>query len=108
VPAADVEAAVVKSVRKHVGSQQAIDDRALIETHVIRVEVHTDHLIIKLVQTEADDDNTPPETVLSVPWQKMAPTRRREILIPEGTSPQQVRRIRSESLCRTKSLIPGN
>src|SRR6185437_9953315 len=60
-------------------------------------EIHTDHLIIKLVQTEADDDNTPPETVLSVPWQKMASTRRREILIPEGTSPQQVRRIRSEN-----------
>ena len=37
------------------------------------------------------------ETVLSVPWQKVASTRRREILIPEGTSPQQVRRIRSEN-----------
>jgi Protein of unknwon function (DUF3008) len=96
-PAAEVEAVVVKSVREHFRSQRAIDDRTLIETHVVRTEVHTDHLIVKLVQAEAEDDHTRPETVLSVPWQKTASTRRREILIPEGTSPQQVRRIRSEN-----------
>jgi site-specific DNA recombinase len=97
VPAAEVEAVVVKSVREHVGSQRAIDDRTLIETHDVRVEVHTDHLTIKLAQAEAEDDKTRLETVLSVPWQKMGSTRRREILIPEGTSPQRVRRIRSEN-----------
>ena len=59
VPAAEVEAVVVKSVREHVRSQRAIDDRTLIETHVVRVEVHTDHLIIKLVQAETEDDQTP-------------------------------------------------
>ena len=97
VPAAEVEAVVVKSVREHVRTQRAIDDRILIETHVVRVEVHTDHLIIRLVQAESEDDDPRLETVLSVPWQKVASTRRREILIPEGTSPQQVRRIRSEN-----------
>ena len=51
VPAAEVEAVVVKSVREHVRSQQAIDDRILIEAHVVRVEVHTDHLIIKLARS---------------------------------------------------------
>ncbi len=79
------------SVREHVRSRRAIDDRTLIETHDVRVEVHTDHLTVKLAQAESeDDDDTRPETVLSVPWQKMASTRRREILIPEGTSPQRV------------------
>jgi hypothetical protein len=97
VPAAEVEAVVVKSVREHVRSQREIDDRILIETHVVRVDVHTDHLIIKLAQAEAENDDIRPETVLSVPWQKMASTRRREILIAEGTSPQRVRRIRSEN-----------
>jgi hypothetical protein len=58
------------------------------------VEVHADHLIIKLVQAEPVDDNTRLESVLSVPWRKVAPTRRYEILIPEGTSPEQVRAIR--------------
>ena len=33
VPAAEVEAVVVKSVREHVRTQRAIDDRILIETH---------------------------------------------------------------------------
>jgi site-specific DNA recombinase len=55
----------------------------------------TGHLTIKLAQAESEDEDT--KTVLSVPWRKMASTRRREILIPEGTSPQQVRRIRSEN-----------
>jgi hypothetical protein len=57
VPAADVEAVVLKSVREQVSSQRPIDDRLLIETHVVRVEVHTDHLIIKLVQAESEEDD---------------------------------------------------
>jgi site-specific DNA recombinase len=35
--------------------------------------------------------------LLSISWQKTASRRRREILIPEGTLPQQARRIRSEN-----------
>ena len=35
--------------------------------------------------------------MLSVPWQKTAATRRREILVPEGTPPQDARPIRSEN-----------
>jgi hypothetical protein len=48
---------VLKSVREQVSSQRPIDDRLLIETHVVRVEVHTDHLIIKLVQAESEEDD---------------------------------------------------
>ena len=88
--------------------------RAGSRTHVVRVEVHTDHLIIRLVQAESEDDDPRLETVLSVPWQKVASTRRREILIPEGTSPQQVRRIRSEnratlvaSIARSRRWLNG-
>ena len=56
------------------------------------------YLVFSFGETAATrDDDTRPETVLSVPWQKMASTRRREILIPEGTSLQRVRRIRSEN-----------
>jgi hypothetical protein len=57
--------------------------RFMIETHIVRVEIHTCHLIIKLVQVEPEDGETRSKAVLSVPWQKMAPTPRREILIPE-------------------------
>jgi hypothetical protein len=62
------------------------------------VEVHTDRLIIQLSQAEENDDQTTrPDNVLCVPWQKAPSTRRREILLPEGTPPQQVRRMRSEN-----------
>ena len=70
----------------------------VIETQVERVEIHSKRLIIHLTQApENDEQTTRPAKVLSVSWQKAASTRRREILIPEGTPPQQVRRIRSEN-----------
>jgi DNA invertase Pin-like site-specific DNA recombinase len=98
VPAPEIEAAVVKSVREHFKLTPAIDDRALIENYVARVEVRTDHLAIEFTSAEANDDQTTPATnKFSIPWQKVAMTRRREILVPEGSPPQQVRRIRSEN-----------
>ena len=59
VPAAEIEAVVIRSVREHLKSQQAIDDRSLIETHVVRVEVHTDHLIIQLVRSRISGRRRP-------------------------------------------------
>ena len=98
VPAGEIETLVVKSVREHVKPQRAIDDRTLIETHVVRVEVHTDHLIIQFAEAGNNDyQTTRPDSLLSVSWQKAASRRRREILILEGTPPQQARRIRSEN-----------
>jgi site-specific DNA recombinase len=98
VSAGEIEAVVVKSVREHVKPQPALDDRTLIETQVERVEIHSNRLIIHLTQApENDEQTTRPAKVLSVSWQKAASTRRREILIPEGTPPQQARRIRSEN-----------
>jgi site-specific DNA recombinase len=98
VPAGDIEAVVVKSVREHVKPHREIDDRTLMETHVARVEVHSNRLIIQITQTgENDDQTTGPAKMLSVSWQKAASRRRREILVPEGTPAQRVRPIRSEN-----------
>jgi DNA invertase Pin-like site-specific DNA recombinase len=98
VSATDIEAVLVKAVREHVRPRQEMDDRALIETHVVRVEVHPDRLIIQLRQSAGNDDQaTRRMKALSLSWQKAASTRQREILIPEGVPPQQVRRIRSEN-----------
>ena len=95
VPAAEVEAVVVKSLREHIKTQRLIDDRVLVETHVDRVEVHADHLIIRLADKGESDDVARPESTLSITWRKTASTRKREILLPEGTPPQQpVRPIR--------------
>lgn len=98
VPASEIQAVVVKSVRERVKPQRTIDDRTLIETCVVSVEVFTDHLIIQLAQTgDRDHETTKPEDSLSASWRRVASRRRREILNPEGTPPQQVRRIRSEN-----------
>src|SRR4030088_2389546 len=39
VPAAEIEALVVRSVREHLKSPVPFDDRVLVNTHVARVEV---------------------------------------------------------------------
>ena len=48
VPAADIEALVIRSVREHLKPSQEIDDRSLVNTHVARVEVQPEQLIIQL------------------------------------------------------------
>jgi DNA invertase Pin-like site-specific DNA recombinase len=96
VPATAIEALVIKSVRNHLKPSEPIDDRSLINTHVARVEVQPDQLIIQLAE--------PPNT-LAVPWRKIPAKRRREILLPEGIRPEQARPIRSETRARLVASI---
>ena len=55
VPAADIEALVVRSVREHLKPSQEIDDRGLVHTHVARVEVQPKQLIIQLAEAQGGD-----------------------------------------------------
>src|SRR5262249_23722296 len=48
VPAAEVEAVVASAVRKHIEDCAEGDDRDLIRSHVARVELHMDQLVIEL------------------------------------------------------------
>jgi hypothetical protein len=77
-------------------SSQPIDDRSLVHTHVARVEVQPDRLVIQLAE--------PPST-LQVPWQKTPSKRRREIILPEGIRAEHVRPIRSETRARLVASI---
>ena len=98
VPAVDIEGLVIKSVREHLKLPEPIDDRSLISTYVLRVEVRSDQLVIQLVQTrEPDRRRKHAENTLIVPWCKTLPTRRREILLPTGAPSHQARPIRSET-----------
>jgi hypothetical protein len=100
VPATDIEALVIKSVREHFKPSQPIDDRSLIHTRVARVEVQPKQLVIRLAEepkATATRKKTRANGVLHVPWQRTPSTRRREILLPEGTPPQLARPIRSET-----------
>ena len=98
VPAADIEAVVIRSVREHLKSSQPIDDQSLITTHVARVEVQPEQLIIRVVQAQkATRQKSGMQGALQVPWKKITSMRRREILAPDGIPPQHARPIRSET-----------
>jgi site-specific DNA recombinase len=98
ISAAEVEALVIRSVREHLNLPQRIEDRSLVEAHVARVEVRPDHLMIQLAaKNAASHQNAVAHDRLRVPWQKAMPTRRRELLLPDGMPRHHARPIRSET-----------
>lgn len=98
VTASEIEAAILKTVQQHVKPSAPMDDRGLIEAHVMRVEVHSDRMIILLAQeTKPGRLKSRTKKTLTVPWRKIPITRRREILLPAGVERQHIRPIRSES-----------
>jgi site-specific DNA recombinase len=98
VPADEIEALVIKSVREHLKPPASFDDRSLVNTHIVRVEIQADQLSIQLTQAQKQKrKRTRAEGNLLVPWQKPPSTRRREILVPATASIQGARPIRSET-----------
>ena len=100
VPAAAVEALVIKSVREHLKPSPSIDDRGLITTRIARIEVQAKQLVIQLTcepsavpLSQEDRDPYRPSCSLA----RTSSTRRREILLPEGMPSQHARPIRSET-----------
>jgi hypothetical protein len=77
-----------------------LDDRSLISTHVVRVEIQTEQLIIQLNQAQKQiHKRAGAKGTLLVAWQKPPSKRRREILLPNTASSkgQNARPIRSET-----------
>ena len=108
VPAAEVEALVGRAVRGHFGDTASGSDRDMIGTHVMRVEVQADQLAIEFKAPTrggpADSNEQEPErTVHLIPWRKTPSKRRREIIVPKSTAPQNGRPIRAET--RAKLVI---
>jgi DNA invertase Pin-like site-specific DNA recombinase len=98
VPATEIEALVIKSVRRHLNSPEPTDDRSLINTHVVQVEVQPEQLVIRLVHAEnSDRKQTTGDGILHVPWHKTPSTRRRELLLPDAIPSRHARPIRSET-----------
>jgi site-specific DNA recombinase len=95
VPAAEVETLVVKAVRDHVKPTLCTNDRSLIETHVRRIEVQPEQLVIRLAAEEAPERAG--AGTLQIPWRKTPSPRRRELLLPGHVLPEQARPIRAET-----------
>ena len=98
VPAPELEAHVVRTLREHLKLSAPIDDRTLINLHVTRVEIQSDQLIIQLAQVDQARDQTGAAAeTLHIPWRKTSSRRRREILSTDTMPVQSVRPIRSEA-----------
>jgi site-specific DNA recombinase len=98
IPADEVEALVVKSVRGYLHESTDIGNAALIHKHVVRVEVQSDQLVIELANAKgANPKRKRSRNVIGAPWHKTPSTRRRGVLVPEAGPPQDARPIRSEN-----------
>src|SRR5262245_28015879 len=100
VPAAEVEARVASALREHFKDSAESDDRDLIRSHVVRVELHMDQLAIefKAAKTSGNPRNAVDDRlVLRIPWKKTPMKRRREIIIPASASAHELRPIRAET-----------
>src|SRR3989442_11034717 len=92
VPAAEIEALVVRSVREHLKPVAPIDDRSLIDTHVARVEVQPEQLVIHLARAKTPDrQRANCDHILNVRSRNTPSTRRRDMLLPVELPPQQAR-----------------
>ena len=90
VPAVQIEMMVVKAVRKNLKLDESTDDAGIVQTHVIRVEVQADQLVVQLASTRKVERGRPSTgTPLHVPWHKTSSVRRREILRPDNGSSQK-------------------
>jgi len=98
IPAAEIESLVMRSVRDHLNQSEEIEDAVLISTHVARIEVQSDQLVIKLNNAKGiGSKRSRSRNMLKVPWHKTPLRRRREILVPASVPQQDARAIRSEN-----------
>src|SRR5262245_40692303 len=125
VPAAEIETLIISALRKHLAGKSnnkreeqgshSLNDKDLISTHIVRVDVKPDHLAVQLSvrpdhrggerQQELSREGGTPDhktsTIMVVPWRKMPSKRPREIILPAGTSSHQdLRPIRAETRAR--------
>jgi site-specific DNA recombinase len=105
VPAADIEDAIVKSLKDYLTEQQSepsttaarIEDREVIEQLIESGTVHKDRLIVRLrPDHQQETSDNPGDRSLTIPWQKPPSKRARQILLPSNKSRHEVRPQRSE------------
>ena len=105
VPATDLEAVVIKSVREHLRPAQSINDQELVDKCVERVEVRAKELVVHLTQLEGSDVGTSIQSPLHIAWRKFPATRYRELLLPVGGHQETARLMRSETRATLVSSI---
>jgi DNA invertase Pin-like site-specific DNA recombinase len=94
VPAPEIEALVLQSVRQQFQDSVSIADQDLVRNLIVRVEVQAENLAVTLARKMANRKTD--KAVLNIPWKKNVLKRRREV-IPPVSNGQDVRPIRSET-----------
>jgi site-specific DNA recombinase len=114
IPATEIEDVIVKSLHEYLIAQKEkpcsratqIGDRKVVQDSIVRIDVHEDHLAIRLTSAggEETSDSTD-DQLLSIPWQKPPSRRSRQILLPHGIPRDEVRPTRIERRARLVSAI---
>jgi DNA invertase Pin-like site-specific DNA recombinase len=113
VPAADIEAVVVKLLKEDLAKQERSitgnvlsGDRGAVAQLVAGIVVSEDRLVVRLKSDNADEaSDSPDDRSLSIPWQKPPSKRPRQILLPHNASRSKVRPEQFERRARLVSAI---
>jgi site-specific DNA recombinase len=112
IPATEMEHLIVKSLREYLFAQNEqpnssiaqTGDRKMLQDSIVRIDVHEDHLTIRLKSADAEADPADGH-LLSVAWKKPTSRKSRQILLPHGTPRNEVRPTRIERRARLVSAI---
>jgi site-specific DNA recombinase len=114
VPAAEIEEAVIKSLKQHLAAEQdhatinsmRLDNTGVLTEFIAGIVVHRDRLAVRLKLAGADDgSDTPDDRSFTIPWQKPPSKRARQILLPINTPRSAVRPQQLERRLRLVSAI---
>src|SRR6476620_4406106 len=103
IPATGIEAIIIKSLNEHLiaqmekpsSSSAQVVDRKLVLEQVARIDVHENHLTIRFKSGDGEDlPDSAEGRSLAIPWQKPSSRKPRQILIPHGVAPNEVRPTR--------------
>jgi site-specific DNA recombinase len=81
-------------------------DRKVLQDSIERIEVHEDHLAIRLKPAAGEEtSDSADDHLLSIPWRKPPSRRSRQILLPHGVPRNEVRPTRIERRARLVNAI---
>jgi DNA invertase Pin-like site-specific DNA recombinase len=106
VSAADIEAVIGKALHQELNAPPTSDHRELVRSHVARVEVQANRLVVELQHhANPQSDDTADRRAIHIPWQKPPAKRRRAIIVPQSASSDHARPIRADARARLVAAI---
>jgi site-specific DNA recombinase len=113
IPATDIEDVIVKSFHEHLIAQKEktsssstqVGSRKVLQDSIARIDVHEDHLAVRLKSADDEETSDSTDRLLSIPWQKPPSRKARRILLPHGIPRSEVRPTRIERRARLVNAI---